>query len=83
MAGRSVLLTERLVLRPFRKDDAEAMFLNWTSDENVARYCRWYAHENISITEKLLKMYIEDAASETRQPMPATKTPSSRWRVYM
>jgi quinolinate synthase len=73
MAGRSVLLTERLVLRPFRKDDAEAMFLNWTSDENVARYCRWYAHENISITEKLLKMYIDDAASET----------SYRWAITL
>ena len=52
----SVLHTERLILRPFREGDAEAMFRNWTCDERVARYCRWYPHKDISETEEYLKM---------------------------
>ncbi|MGN0691601.1 MAG: GNAT family N-acetyltransferase, partial [Oscillospiraceae bacterium] len=57
----SILKTERLILRPFRETDAEAMFRNWTSDECVAEHCRWFAHEDISVTEQLLKMYMDEA----------------------
>lgn len=55
----SVLYTERLVLRPFRSGDAEAMYKNWTFDERVARYCRWYPHKGIAETEDYLKMCLE------------------------
>lgn len=60
----SIIETERLTLRPFKEGDAEMMYRNWTYDERVARYCRWYAHENIGVTQKLLKMYL-DKSSET------------------
>ena len=36
--GTKVLETERLLLRPFRAEDAEAMFRNWASDPEVTRY---------------------------------------------
>ena len=51
--------TERLILRPFQKDDAPRMFESWCSDENVARYCRWTAHKNVSDTERLLASYLK------------------------
>lgn len=51
--------TQRLLLRPFRQDDAEAMYCNWTSDERVARYCRWYPHENVGVTKQYLNMCID------------------------
>ena len=54
----NILYTDRLVLRPFRSGDAEAMYKNWTYDERVARYCRWYPHTSISATEEYLKMCI-------------------------
>lgn len=60
----SVIDTERLTLRPFKEDDAEMMYCNWTHDERVARYCRWYPHENISVTQELLEMYL-DKSSDT------------------
>lgn len=59
----SVLETQRLILRPLKEGDAEMMYRNWTSDERVAKYCRWYAHETIETTEELLKMYLDEAAS--------------------
>ena len=43
----NTLYTDRLVLRPFKKNDAEAMYKNWTYDERVARYCRWHPHTSI------------------------------------
>lgn len=51
----NTLHTEHLILRPFREGDAKAMFRNWTQDERVARYCRWYPHKDISETEWFLK----------------------------
>lgn len=59
----STLTTDRLVLRPFREGDAEMMYRNWTSDENVAKYCHWHKHENLDTTVWLLNMYLEEAAS--------------------
>lgn len=59
----STLTTDRLVLRPFKEGDAGMMYRNWTSDEQVARYCHWSRHENLDATAWLLKMYLEEAAS--------------------
>ena len=58
----SIIETKRLVLRPFREGDAEMMYRNWTFDEHVAKYCRWYPHENVEVTKELLKMYLDEAA---------------------
>ena len=57
----SILYTNRLVLRPFKETDAEAMYKNWTFDNRVAKYCRWYPHSNIEMTQQLLNMYLEEA----------------------
>ena len=59
----STLTTDRLILRPFRKGDAVMMYHNWTSDENVARYCHWSKHENLDTTVWLLNMYLDEAGS--------------------
>lgn len=56
----NTLYTDRLILRPFRSGDEKAMYKNWTYDERVARYCRWYPHKDISETENFLNMCIEE-----------------------
>ncbi len=55
----NTLYTDRLILRPFRPDDAQLMYTNWTSDERVARYCRWYPHNSITETEEYLKLCLD------------------------
>lgn len=55
----TLLHTDRLTLRPFREGDAQAMYKNWTYDERVARYCRWYPHKSIEETEAYLKICLE------------------------
>ena len=59
-----ILQTKRLILRPFCAQDAAAMYRNWTYDERVAKYCRWYPHENLQATEALLHMYLAKYESE-------------------
>ena len=36
--GTQSIETERLVLRRFSIDDAEAMYINWASDPEVTKY---------------------------------------------
>lgn len=55
----NTLYTNRLILRPFRISDAQAVYKNWTYDERVARYCRWYPHKNISETKEYLKACVD------------------------
>lgn len=49
-----ILETERLLLRPLTTADAGAVFDNWTSDPDVARFMRWEVHKSVSDTESWL-----------------------------
>ncbi len=57
--GTITLESERLMLRRFTLDDAEAMFNNWAKDSEVAKYMRWKAHENIEESKAVLLNRIE------------------------
>ena len=52
--GTQLLKTRRLILRPFRIEDAEDMYRNWASDPEVTRYLTWPTHESPDITRALL-----------------------------
>lgn len=58
--GSKVLKTQRLTLRPFREDDAEAMFENWASDPEVTKFLTWTPHKNVEETRSLLKLWEEE-----------------------
>ena len=58
------LITERLILRKLRKDDAKPMFSNWCSNPEVAKYTFWVAHENVEVTQKLVDMWLEEEKDE-------------------
>ncbi len=49
------LETERLILRELNVNDAEDVFKNWTSDDEVSKYVRWSTHKNIEETIEYLK----------------------------
>ncbi len=61
--GTINLETERLILRPFCLNDAEDMFDNWASDDEVTRYLSWPTHksvdDSISFINFCLKRYHE------------------------
>ena len=58
--GTVTLTTPRLFLRRFRPDDAQAMYDNWATDENVTRYLSWNVHESAAATSELLAKWIAE-----------------------
>ena len=51
---RLTLHTERLTLRPFELEDAQAMFDGWASDPEVTKYLTWPTHETVETTRRVL-----------------------------
>ena len=52
--GTRNIETERLLLRPFTREDAPAMYRNWASDPEVTKYLTWPAHSSVDISEMVL-----------------------------
>lgn len=55
--GSVTLYTARMTLRAFTLRDDWAMFENWTSDPEVARYMRGKAHSSVAITRQVLESW--------------------------
>ena len=58
--GTVNLETNRLLLRKFKIEDAEDMYNNWASDNEVTKYLSWKTHSNIEETKEILKSWIEN-----------------------
>lgn len=57
--GTLCLETERLLLRPFRLEDAPAVFRNWSHDDLVTKHLKWPTHETLAVTERVLAEWLE------------------------
>lgn len=55
-AKTPILETERLILRPLTKEDAQAAYENWASDPEVTKYLSWNRHETIEDTLNWLEI---------------------------
>ena len=57
--GTIKLETDRLILRQFTINDAEAMFENYASSDKVTKYMTWQTHSDINATKDYLRGLIE------------------------
>ncbi len=55
--GTKTIKTERLLLRRFTVNDAEAMFENWANDERVSKFLSWEPHGSLDNTRNLLEQW--------------------------
>ena len=53
------LETKRLLLRPWRLDDAEPFFHGWASDPKVTKYMTWNPHESVEETKGIVALWVE------------------------
>lgn len=60
--GTASLDSERLVLRRFRVEDAQAMFDNWCSDPLVTATVEWNPHPDAGFTAQLLRDWVKGYA---------------------
>lgn len=62
--GTQTIETERLILRKFAKEDAEAMFKNWVSDDEVTKYLTWPAHASVDISRMVLDDWVNSYSND-------------------
>lgn len=63
--GTQTIQTERLLLRRYRADDAQAMFDRWANDVRVTRFLTWPPHGSVEVTHQLLKGWCDAYADPT------------------
>ena len=63
--GTQVIKTMRLILRKLELADAEMMFRNWTSDNEVTRFLRWDSHKTIDDTINMIQNWIDNYQSDS------------------
>lgn len=56
--GTARLETDRLVLRPYTLQDAQAMYDNWAGDSQVTKYLTWESHRNVEETKQILEEWM-------------------------
>ena len=57
--GTVTLETERLILRRFYIEDADAMFKNWANDTEVTKFLTWPTHSDVSVSQTVINSWIE------------------------
>ncbi|MCC8191443.1 MAG: GNAT family N-acetyltransferase [Ruminococcus sp.] len=57
--GTIRLETDRLILRRFTIADAEGMFNNWASDDDVTKYLTWPTHQNVEMTREYINYCLQ------------------------
>ena len=63
--GTQKLETERLILRRYVKEDAEAMYKNWASDPEVTKFLTWQPHASQKVSQRILEDWVKQYAEET------------------
>ena len=56
--GTKTLETDRLMLRRFTIEDADAMYCNWASDPEVTKYLMWPTHESAEGSRSILEDWV-------------------------
>ncbi|MEX1307133.1 MAG: GNAT family N-acetyltransferase [Eubacteriales bacterium] len=58
--GTLALETERLILRPFRMEDAQDMFQNWAGNDTVTRFLTWPTHPSAEVSGALITAWVKE-----------------------
>jgi len=56
--GTRQIETERLILRRYTPGDAQAMYDNWASDDEVTRFLMWPTHRSVQTSERVLNDWV-------------------------
>ena len=62
--GTKTIETERLILRRFVTDDAEAMYRNWTSDDEVTKFLTWPTHPAVEVTRSIAESWVNSYSDD-------------------
>ena len=63
--GTVTLQINRLILRKFEISDAQSMFTNWASNNEVTKYLMWPTHKNIETSKNYIESLIDGYKNPT------------------
>ena len=58
MSKSKIIETERLILREFNIDDAQNVFDNYASKDNVTEFLSWQSHKSVDDTMSYLENFV-------------------------
>ena len=61
--GTVKIETDRLILRRFTMEDADVMYRNWASDDEVTQYLTWPTHADVNVTRGVIEGWIQNYAN--------------------
>ena len=64
--GSQTLETQRLILRAFRAEDGEKMYVNWASDPEVTHFLTWPTHSGPEVSERICRSWEEQSSDPSR-----------------
>ena len=62
--GTQRLETERLILRRFVSEDADAMYKNWASDSEVTKFLTWPTHSSVDVSKYVTDDWVNSYSNE-------------------
>lgn len=62
--GTQRLETERLILRRFVSEDADAMYKNWASDSEVTKFLTWPTHSSADVSKYVTDDWVNSYSNE-------------------
>lgn len=63
--GTKRMETARLILRPFVKEDAPAMYRNWASDPEVTKFLSWPTYKTVDTAYEILNIWVPQYRDDT------------------
>ncbi|MBQ6719671.1 MAG: GNAT family N-acetyltransferase [Oscillospiraceae bacterium] len=63
--GTKQIETDRLNLRPFVMQDADAMYRNWASDPEVTKFLSWPTYKSVDTAHEILEVWTNQYDDKT------------------
>lgn len=62
--GTQRIETDRLILRRYVIEDAEAMYKNWASDSEVTKFLTWQPHSSVEVSRGIIENWLKEYSDE-------------------
>lgn len=62
--GTQRIETDRLILRRYKIEDADAMYKNWASDSEVTKFLTWQPHPSVDVSRSIIVDWLKEYSDE-------------------
>lgn len=63
-SGTQRIETDRLILRRYVIEDADAMYKNWASDSEVTKFLMWQPHPSVDVSRGIIEDWLKEYSDE-------------------